>query len=285
MATDNLAEKIPDFNSSPASQGGNGLVDVTALASIRRAKGFKEIISVLALAVVVVTLLEFILIWSNTEAYVFPKPTAIIQSLFTDFSTLYWEPLIQTVQTFFLGLLIGSTIGLSLAVLVTLRPKLDIFISPYIIILVTTPMVALIPFLMLKFGFGITPRVIAISLATGPMVMINSATGFRRTNAELIALGKSYGATEFQLFRKIRFPFALPMIIVGFMVGSIFGLLTAVGAEMVGGGMGLGNRLIYFSSLVQMAQFGAVLVIVATFGVGIYSFFTFVNRKWASWDV
>jgi NitT/TauT family transport system permease protein len=285
MATDNLAEKIPDFNSSPASQGGNGLVDVTALASIRRAKGFKEIISVLALAVVVVTLLEFILIWSNTEAYVFPKPTAIIQSLFTDFSTLYWEPLIQTVQTFFLGLLIGSTIGLSLAVLVTLRPKLDIFISPYIIILVTTPMVALIPFLMLKFGFGITPRVIAISLAPGPMVMINSATGFRRTNAELIALGKSYGATEFQLFRKIRFPFALPMIIVGFMVGSIFGLLTAVGAEMVGGGMGLGNRLIYFSSLVQMAQFGAVLVIVATFGVGIYSFFTFINRKFASWDV
>ncbi len=285
MATDNLAEKIPDFNSSAAPKGGNGPVDVTALASIRRAKGFKEIISVLALAVVVVTLLEFILIWSNTEAYVFPKPTAIIQSLFTDFSTLYREPLIQTVQTFFLGLLIGSTIGLSLAVLVTLKPKLDIFISPYIIILVTTPMVALIPFLMLKFGFGITPRVIAISLATGPMVMINSATGFRRTNAELIALGKSYGATEFQLFRKIRFPFALPMIIVGFMVGSIFGLLTAVGAEMVGGGMGLGNRLIYFSSLVQMAQFGAVLVIVATLGVGIYSFFTFVNRKWASWDV
>ena len=285
MATDNLAEKIPEFNSSAAPKGGNGPVDVTALASIRRAKGFKEIISVLALAVVVVTLLEFILIWSNTEAYVFPKPTAIIQSLFTDFSTLYREPLIQTVQTFFLGLLIGSTIGLSLAVLVTLKPKLDIFISPYIIILVTTPMVALIPFLMLKFGFGITPRVIAISLATGPMVMINSATGFRRTNAELIALGKSYGATEFQLFRKIRFPFALPMIIVGFMVGSIFGLLTAVGAEMVGGGMGLGNRLIYFSSLVQMAQFGAVLVIVATLGVGIYSFFTFVNRKWASWDV
>jgi NitT/TauT family transport system permease protein len=75
------------------------------------------------------------------------------------------------------------------------------------------------------------------------------------------------------------------MIIVGFMVGSIFGLLTAVGAEMVGGGMGLGNRLIYFSSMVQMAQFGAVLVIVSTFGVGIYSFFTFISRKWASWDV
>ena len=284
MAADNLAEKIPDFDSSKSSHGTNSPVDISALASLRRAKGIREVLSVLALAILVVILLELILIWTKTPAYVFPKPTSVIHSLFKDFPTLYWVPLTQTVQTFFMGLVIGATVGLSLAVLVTLKPGLDIFISPYIIILVTTPMVALIPFLMLKFGFGITPRVIAISLATGPMVMINSATGFRRTNAELIALGKSYGASEFQLFRKIRFPFALPMIIVGFMVGSIFGLLTAVGAEMVGGGMGLGNRLIYFSSLVQMSQFGAVLVIVATFGVGIYSFFTFVNRKWASWD-
>ena len=146
MATDNLADKIPDFNSSGGNQGGTGPVDISALANLRRAKGLKEIASVIALAIVVVTLLEFILIWTHTEAYVFPKPTAIIHSLFTDFSTLYWKPLTQTVQTFFMGLIIGSTIGLSLAVLVTLKPGLDIFISPYIIILVTTPMVALIPF-------------------------------------------------------------------------------------------------------------------------------------------
>ncbi len=283
MAADNLAERIPDFDST-STVGANSPVDISAMANLRRAKGLREVVSVLALAVGVVTLLEFVLIWTHTPAYVFPRPTAVIHSLFTDFSTLYWTPLLQTVETFVIGLAIGSTIGLALAVLVTLKPGIDIYLSPYIIILVTTPMVALIPFLMLKFGFGMAPRIIAISLATGPMVMINSATGFRRTNAELIALGKSYGATQFQLFRRIRFPFALPMIIVGYMVGSIFGLLTAIGSEMVGGGSGLGNRLIYFSSLVRMANFGAVLVIIATFGVGIYSFFTFVNRKWASWD-
>lgn len=284
MPTNNLADQIPSFNVK-VNTNTNGPVDLSAVANLRRAKGIKEVLSVLALAILVVTLLEFILILTKTEAYVFPRPTSVIHSLFTDFATLYWTPLLQTVQTFIIGLAIGSTIGLGLAVLVTLKPGLDIYISPYIIILVTTPMVALIPFLMLKFGFGMTPRIIAIALASGPMVMINSATGFRRTNAELIALGKSYGATEFQIFRKIRFPFALPMIIVGYMVGSIFGLLTAIGSEMVGGGSGLGNRLIYFSSLVKMADFGAVLVIVASFGVGIYSFFTFINRKWASWDV
>ena len=284
MATDNLAERIPDFNSQGKAPTG-GPVDVRALASLRRAKGFKEIAKVLLLALFVVTLLEFILKWTHTPLYVFPRPTLVIKSLFHDFNSLYRASLFQTIQEFFVGLMFGASIGLALAVLVTLKPGLDIFISPYIIVMVTTPMIALIPFLMLKFGFGMTPRVIAVALASGPMVMINSATGFRRTNAELIALGKSYGATEFQLFRKIRFPFALPMIIVGFMVGSIFGLLTAVGSEMVGGGGGLGNRLVYFSSLVRMANFGAVLVLIAALGVALYSFFTFINRKYASWQV
>jgi hypothetical protein len=108
MSPDNLAEKIPDFKGAPQSQGTNGPVDMTAVASIRRAKGLKEIVSVLALAVVVVTLLEFILIWTKTPAYVFPKPTAIIHSLFKDFGKLYWLPLTQTVQTFFMGLIIGA---------------------------------------------------------------------------------------------------------------------------------------------------------------------------------
>ena len=60
---------------------------------------------------------------------------------------------------------------------------------------------------------------------------------------------------------------AMPMIIVGLMVGSIFGLLTAVGAEMVGGGSGLGNRLTYYSSLIQMPQFFAVILILAIIGI------------------
>ena len=53
------------------------------------------------------------------------------------------------------------------------------------------------------------------------------------------------------------------MIIVGLMVGSIFGLLTAVGAEMVGGAEGLGNRLTYYSSLIRMPQFFAIILILA----------------------
>ena len=114
--------------------------------------------------------------------------------------------------------------------------------------------------------------------------MINSATGFRRVDLAKIALARSFGASTFQIFLKIRIPMALPMIIVGLMIGAIFGLLTAVGAEMVGGGFGLGNRLTTFSSMIKMPQFFAVILILSTLGILIYVTFYLIGKKWASWE-
>ena len=158
-------------------------------------------------------------------------------------------------------------------------------ITPYILLLVTTPMIALVPLLSSKLGYdSLSPRIIVVALATGPMVMINAATGFRRTDLGKIALARSYGASTIQIFTKIRFPLALPMIIVGLMVGAIFGLLTAVGAEMVGSSEGLGNRLVYYSSRVQMDNFFAIIVILAVIGITDYVIFFWIGKKWASWE-
>ena len=77
---------------------------------------------------------------------------------------------------------------------------------------------------------------------------------------------------------------ALPMIIVGLLIGSIFGLLTAVGAEMVGGGFGSGNRLTTFSSTIQMPQFFAVILVLAVLGIMRYVTFFLIGKKWASWQ-
>jgi NitT/TauT family transport system permease protein len=68
------------------------------------------------------------------------------------------------------------------------------------------------------------------------------------------------------------------------MVGAIFGLLTAVGAEMVGGKDGLGNQLMFWSSMVKMENFYAIIAILAFMGVSIYVTFFWIGKKWASWQ-
>jgi NitT/TauT family transport system permease protein len=280
-----LKDELPSFEGQPA-RGDHGPIDWTALTSIRTARSAMEIGAIVALGAAVFFGLELVLRWTNTPSYVFPKPVDVVKSLVNDFGDLYMHHLWVTMQEFLAGYVIGASIGLLLAALITQKPFAEKVIAPYVLIMVTTPMLALVPFLRLKLGFGAWPLIIAVALAAGPMVMINAATGFRRTDLAKIALARSYGASTLQIFWKIRFPLALPMIIVGFMVGSIFGLLTAVGGEMVAASEagGLGERLVYFSSLARMDQFGAVILIIAALGVSIYVLFYFIGKRWASWE-
>jgi NitT/TauT family transport system permease protein len=279
-----LLEQVPEFKKEEALPAGkDGPIDWTALTHVPTAKNAREVAFIVGVAVVVIVGLEVLLRVFQVPTYIFPTPSGIFSALIQSWDVIF-PHLLVSLQELAIGYVIGASIGMLLAVIVTQFPFVEKVVTPYIILLVTLPMIALVPLLILKLGFGMEPRIVAVALAVGPMVMINSATGFRRTDLAKIALARSYGASTLQIFTKIRFPLALPMIIVGLMVGGIFGLLTAVGAEMVGGGEGLGSRLVYYSSLARMEPFFATIIIIAAIGISLYILFFFVGRKWASWQ-
>lgn len=278
------SDAIPEFHKTRAGDGQDvSLTNLSAFSSGPGIKSARELVAILVVAVVVIGGVELALRLFNVPHYVMPPPSAIVAALFGDFP-LILPHLGHTLVELLAGFAIGAVVGLILAAVVTQFPFVEKIVAPYILLLVTTPMLALVPLLILRFGFGYTPRIIAVALAAGPMVMINAATGFRRVDSAKIALARSYGASTLQIFWKIRAPMALPMILVGLMIGAIFGLLTAVGAEMVGGGFGLGNRLTTYSSMIQMPQFFAVVLILSILGILIYVLFFLIGKKWASWE-
>lgn len=280
-----LRETIPTFGDAKSKEETEiGVADMSGMASASLAKSWGEVGIIVLVAIIVIGGIELICRVFNVPTYTFPKPSLIGTTLWNNFRPLYLEHLWVTLKVLGIGYFIGAAIGIVLAAIVTQFPFVEKVITPYILLLVTTPMIALVPLLVQKMGFGPEPRIIAVSLAVGPMVMINSATGFRRTDLAKIALARSYGASTFQIFSKVRFPLALPMIIVGLMVGAIFGMLTVVGAEFIGSSEGLGTRLAFFSSRIRMADFWAVIVILATMGILIYVFFYWVGKRWASWQ-
>src|SRR5262249_60877556 len=105
-----------------------------------------------------------IVVWTHTPTYVFPKPTEVVKTFFQDFTSTEIHSLKVTAMEFLTGLAIGSTIGLVLAALLTLKPFAEKIIAPYVLIMVTTPMLALVPFLRLEMGFGLWPLSIAAAL-------------------------------------------------------------------------------------------------------------------------
>jgi NitT/TauT family transport system permease protein len=277
-------DAIPEFSRTKSGDGGDvSLTNLSAFASGPGIKSGAEVAAIIAIAVIIIGGIELALRLFNVPQYIMPPPSSIAYALFDEFP-LIAPHLGYTLVELLSGFCIGAACGLVLAAVITQFPFAEKIVAPYILLLVTTPMLALVPLLILRFGFGYTPRIIAVALAAGPMVMINAATGFRRVDSAKIALARSYGASTLQIFWKIRAPMALPMILVGLMIGAIFGLLTAVGAEMVGGGFGLGNRLTTYSSMIQMPQFFAVVLILSILGILIYVFFFLIGKKWASWE-
>lgn len=277
------SDEIPSFQQeAPAVE--RPAVDFGGIASSVAVRSGVEALVIVLVAVAFLGGWELLLTIYQVPSYVLPKPSGVFATLLGDFAVLYLPHLLVTLKELGLGFVIGASVGLVLAAVITQYPFVERVITPYILLAVTTPMIALVPLLMLKLGFGMWPRVIAVALAVGPMVMINAATGFRRTDLAKIALARSYRATTLQIFTKLRVPMAMPMIVVGLMIGSIFGLLTAVGAEMIGGSDGLGNRLVYFASLARMEQFFATILIIAFIGIALYVIFYFFGKKWASWQ-
>jgi NitT/TauT family transport system permease protein len=277
-----LGDKIPEFGKDTI--GKPGAANLGGLSSGVNIQSAGELFAIIAFAVFVIGGAEILLRVFEVPAYILPTPSSVARVFASDEMSIIGQHFGYTLVELFAGYAIGASIGILLAAVITQFPFAEKIIAPYILLLVTTPMLALVPLLILNFGFGFAPRIIAVALASGPMVMINSATGFRRVDLGKIALARSYGASTFQIFTKIRIPMAMPMVMVGLMMGAIFGLITAVGAEMAGGGFGLGSRLTTYSSVIRMPEFFACVLILSAVGILIYLFFVWLGKRLAGWE-
>jgi NitT/TauT family transport system permease protein len=279
-----LGDQIPQFGKKDSAQDGAGIGNLSGLAGGIGIQSTREAMAILTVAAFIIGGAEFLLRAFDVPAFIMPTPSSIAAVFFSSEVSVIGQHFGYTLIELLAGYAIGAAIGLILAALITQFPFAEKIVAPYILLLVTTPMLALVPLLILNFGFGYAPRIIAVALASGPMVMINSATGFRRVDLGKIALARSYGASTLQIFTKIRLPMAMPMVIVGLMIGAIFGLITAVGAEMAGGGFGLGSRLTTYSSVIRMPEFFACILILALLGILIYLFFFWLGKRLAGWE-
>jgi NitT/TauT family transport system permease protein len=266
----------------------NEVMTQEAIVPARRTFGdwFKKnyvYILVPAVFVVVVGGLEFYLITAKVPTYVFPKPSLIAKAFVEEFSRTILPHLWVTFREVILGYLIGAAVGIVLGAIVEHSGIVEAVITPYMLVLVTTPMVALVPLMMLKFGFSIITRIIACALGSGPVIMMNTVGGLRRTSQVRLELMKTLHASTWQTFIKVKFPSALPSISTGLVVGIIFSIITAVGAEFVGGAVGLGNRIMYFSQLIQTPKIYAIILTLSAMGITLYLIVYNVTAKITSW--
>lgn len=263
---------------APAEVGGSPVPEPLARIG-RRVFTRKNILRVLSL-IFVLGVWE---VWGSARPFFASHPTAIFQAAQETFIPVVLPAFLTTVTALLVGLAIATPIGIVVGFAMGRVRLLDVALTPYINAIYATPRIALIPVLVLWVGISFELRVTIVALGAVFPVIINTYTGAKHVDAELIDTGYSFTASPSQILRTIVMPSSLPFIFAGFRIGIGRGVSGVIVAEMTSALTGLGRIMIENAKYFQIAE-----VFVAIMTLGIFSLFLFegvarVQRRLTPW--
>jgi NitT/TauT family transport system permease protein len=219
---------------------------------------------------------------NEVPTWFLPKPTEIFRSMVVDFPE-FWPHILVTFEVVLMGFLIAIPVGLLLASLVTSFPLVNAALSPYITFLVTTPLISLIPLLMLMMGFGLNMRITTVVIQSFAVINMNACTGFNNVPTIRRELMQSMGADPIKTYLKMTLPSAASDIFTGVRLAAIFATTTCISVEYNAGNTGLGSQIIKYSQYLKTTQSFACIFYVTIIGLIMYGLISFAQKKIISW--
>lgn len=264
---------------TPVASGGRSPFAEPLTRAARRIASRKNLLRIASL-VVVFGVWEA---WGSARPFFASHPTAILEAARESFFPVVLPAFLTTVTALLVGLAVATPIGIAVGFLMGRVRLFDVALTPYINAIYATPRIALIPVLVLWVGISFELRVTIVALGAVFPVIINTYTGSKHVDAELLDTGYSFTASPSQILRTIVVPSSLPFIFAGFRIGIGRGVSGVIVAEMTSALTGLGRIMIENAKYFQIAE-----VFVAIMTLGIFSLFLFegvarVQRRLTPW--
>ncbi|BCX02798.1 MAG: ABC transporter permease [Candidatus Roseilinea sp.] len=220
-------------------------------------------------------------IWA-IPTYVLPAPSRVAETFLSQ--PLYFlEALAVTLGQALAGLIMGTAIGILVAVLVSLKPRLERSAMTLAILVKSTPLAVIAPLLTIWLGFGVLPKVIITALLTFFPVLVNVLVGLRSAGREMLDLMRVHRASEWQILVHLRFWLSLPYLFAALRVVAPLSLIGAVIAEWTGASSGLGRVMwLAYSNLNLPPMFAAIFVL-SLAGVGTYGAIVWLESRVLRW--
>ncbi len=171
-----------------------------------------------------------------------------------------------TLSSTLLGFLLGTALGIVLAVAIVHLPVLDRALLPWIVASQTVPILAIAPIIVVVLAAlgltGLLPKALISTYLCFFPVTIGMVKGLRSPEPIQLELLKTWNASEGQVLRYLRFPASLPFLFASLKVAISIALVGAIVGELPTGAVaGLGARLLTGSYYGQTVQIWAALVV------------------------
>jgi NitT/TauT family transport system permease protein len=188
-----------------------------------------------------------------------------------------FDQALYTGQHAIMGFAVGAAIGVVLASLFVHFRLLERAFVPYVVASQTVPVVALAPLIVTGFGRGLTSVVIIATYLTFFPVTIAVTRGLRSPDPRSVELMRSYAASRWQIYRKVRLPASVPYLFTALKIAAAASVVGTIIGEGPGGvPQGLGRAILNFNQqyITGPEKLWATIAVAALLGI---SFFLLVR--------
>jgi NitT/TauT family transport system permease protein len=216
------------------------------------------------------------------RSYLLPPFSAVMAELLESLPIILEHTMVTTTEAL-IGLALAGVVGLLLSIVIVYSPTLRSLALPTLVAFNAVPKVAFAPLLVIWLGLGLESKVAMAFLIAFFPIVVNSTTGMADVEPELLNLLRLMRASERQTFQKVRLPHALPAIFDGFRIALPLAIIGALVGEFVAASEGLGYLIIVAGiQLNTELVFGCVLVI-AVLSLLLYGVLAFVEGRTLRW--
>jgi len=189
----------------------------------------------------------------------------------------------SSARTLTTGFAIAGVIGVLFGLLLGRYRRVEAAFDWMVNALYATPLVALIPLVILWFGLEFKAKLVIVVLMAVFPILINTASGVRDVNAALIDVGRAFVANERQIFTKVVMPAALPYIMTGLRLGIGRAIIGMVVAEFFTGLSGLGALVITYGNAFRTDAMLVPVLVLMVLGVGLTALLRWTESRIAPW--
>jgi NitT/TauT family transport system permease protein len=242
-----------------------------------------------AVAALRLAFLAFVLVlwWAAARAApagLFASPLAVAEAGWRMLASGDLVPALgQSLAIYLTGTGAAVAVGIALGALMGMVRPVGQMLDIYVHGLAATPRVAFIPLIIVLLGLGFEAKILVVFLGAVMPVILNAYAGVRSADPDLVEMARATGAGRGRVLAHVVLPGALPFLLAGVRIGATIGLINTVVAELYTAVTGLGGLLAIYGSRFQMAEYLAVVVVLAAIGVTMTEGLRLAERRLLRW--
>jgi ABC-type nitrate/sulfonate/bicarbonate transport system permease component len=186
-------------------------------------------------------------------------------------------------KNFAIGLSLAIAAGVVLGIVIGWYRRIRLLFDPFLNALYATPRIAMVPLIIIWFGTGMKAKVFIVFMSAFFPILVNTVAGVRTLDADLLRAARAFCASDWQIFKTIALPGAVPFILTGIRQGVALGLIGVVVGEMFGGSEGVGFLIAFGGQAFQTEKVFVGVIIVAGCGMILTILTERLERHFSKW--